>query len=42
MADNYEFSGSSGKSKNTDFKKLGRRIVIGLVALILLVWGIKC
>ena len=37
MADNYEFSGSSGKGKNTDFKKLGRRIVIGLVALILLI-----
>ena len=37
MADNYEFSGSSGKGKNTDFKKLGRRIVTALVVLILLI-----
>ena len=37
MADNYEFSGSSGKGKNTDFKKLSRRIVTALVVLILLI-----
>ena len=42
MADNYEFSGSSGKGKNTDFKKLSRRIVIALVVLILLIGAGTC
>ena len=41
MADNYEWTGSSGSNK-TDFKKLGRRIVTALVVLILLIGAGTC
>ena len=42
MSDNYEWSGSSGKSKKTDFKKMGRRLVTALIVLILLIGAGTC
>ena len=37
MSDNYEWSGSSGKPKKTDFKKLGRKIAVAVLVVILLI-----